>query len=286
MKKLFIWFGVLVVVEVGFWVFQNNQSNLSSDYKRAEYIISGQKIKLGDGTFTYFGNEVKTDLDKDGRKDIVFLITQKIEKEVRYFIVGALDTPRGFIGLNGMMIGDNIAPQTTELSQEVGKEGQIVVNYAIRNSGEDLSVRVSQGKSMWIKYDSENMGFGEVVQNFEGESAFNFKNSSPDLIQVELPYPGAVVGKEFSVLGKARGTWFFEASFPVVLLDKDGRILAQGIAQANGDWMTTEFVPFKADLKVNDPNYIGKGTLILKKDNPSGDSVRDASASFEINIEY
>ncbi len=113
-----------------------------------------------------------------------------------------------------------------------------------------------------------------------------YTNSSADLIQVELPFPDAVVGKEFSVLGKARGNWFFEASFPVVLLDKDGQILAQGIAQAQSDWMTTEFVPFKADLKVNDPNYIGKGTLILKKDNPSGDSVRDASVSFEINIEY
>ncbi|MHB0978063.1 MAG: Gmad2 immunoglobulin-like domain-containing protein [Minisyncoccota bacterium] len=117
-------------------------------------------------------------------------------------------------------------------------------------------------------------------------NAFTYTNATSDSIQVELPYPDAVVGKEFSVLGKARGTWFFEASFPVVLLDKDGQILAQGIAQANGEWMTTEFVPFKADLKVMNQNYIGKGTLILKKDNPSGDAVRDASVSFEINIEY
>lgn len=115
---------------------------------------------------------------------------------------------------------------------------------------------------------------------------FVYQNASADLIQVELPYPDAVVGREFSVLGRARGTWFFEASFPVVLLDKDGRVLAQGVAQAQKDWMTTEFVPFKADLKVTDSNYIGKGTLILKKDNPSGDSVRDASVSFEINVEY
>ncbi len=113
-----------------------------------------------------------------------------------------------------------------------------------------------------------------------------YTNASADLIQVELPYPDAVVGKEFSVLGKARGTWFFEASFPVVLLDKDGQVLAQGAAQAQGEWMTTEFVPFKIDLKVTNNDYIGKGTLILKKDNPSGDSVRDASVSFEINVEY
>ncbi len=118
------------------------------------------------------------------------------------------------------------------------------------------------------------------------ESGLVYKNSSADLIQVELPYPDAVVGREFSVLGRARGTWFFEASFPVVLLDKDGQVLAQGIAQAQSDWMTTNFVLFQTDLKVNNPNYTGKATLILKKDNPSGDSARDASVSFEINVEY
>lgn len=143
---------------------------VKSDYKKIPYLISGQSITLGDGIFNYFGNEIKTDLNSDGREDRVFLITQKIDTGVRYFIIGALDTPQGLVGLNGMMIGDNIAPQTTEVSREAGKEGQIIVNYAVRNPGETLSVQPSQGKSMWIKYDSKNMGFGEVVQNFEGES--------------------------------------------------------------------------------------------------------------------
>ena len=125
------------------------------------------------------------------------------------------------------------------------------------------------------------------------ELGFVYKNSNADLIQVSLPYPNAVVGKTFSVLGKARGSWFFEASFPVVLMDKDNKELARGVAKAQGDpagggvnWMTTEFVPFKADLKVLNQNYIGKGTLVLMKDNPSGDKARDASVSFGINVEY
>lgn len=143
---------------------------VKSDYKKISYIIGGRSINLGDGILTYFGNEIKTDLNADGREDRVFLITQKIDTGVRYFIIGALDTTQGYIGLNGMMIGDNIAPQTTEMSREVGKEGQIIVNYAIRNPGEALSIQPSLGKSMWIKYDSKDMGFGEVVQNFEGES--------------------------------------------------------------------------------------------------------------------
>ncbi len=112
-----------------------------------------------------------------------------------------------------------------------------------------------------------------------------YTNASADNIKIESPFPGAVTGKEFSVVGQARGTWFFEASFPVELLDKDGNVLASGIAQAQGEWMTTEFVPFKVDLKAPE-SYIGPATLVLKKDNPSGLPENDASISFPITVEY
>ncbi|MDO8590715.1 MAG: Gmad2 immunoglobulin-like domain-containing protein, partial [bacterium] len=70
----------------------------------------------------------------------------------------------------------------------------------------------------------------------------------------------------------ARGNWFFEASFPVMLTDWDGRIIAQGIATAKSEWMTTEFVPFEATLNftVDKNAYSNRGALILQKDNPSG----------------
>jgi len=47
-----------------------------------------------------------------------------------------------------------------------------------------------------------------------------------------------------------------------------------GIAQAEGEWMTTEFVPFKATLNFEKPS-VKTGKLILKKDNPSGLSQND-----------
>ncbi|MDQ5948887.1 MAG: hypothetical protein QG589_12 [Patescibacteria group bacterium] len=112
-----------------------------------------------------------------------------------------------------------------------------------------------------------------------------YTHASADLIVVELPFPGAVTGKTFSVIGKARGTWFFEASFPVVVLDKDGKVIATSIARAKKDWMTNDFVPFEADFKVPD-DYMGPATIVLKKDNPSGMADKDASISFPITIEY
>lgn len=112
-----------------------------------------------------------------------------------------------------------------------------------------------------------------------------YTNATPNDIVVTNPFPGAVTGKEVVVIGKARGPWYFEASFPVVLLDKNGNVLAQGPAQAEGEWMTEEFVPFKVSLMAPE-SYIGPATLILKNDNPSGEPERDKSVSFPITIEY
>lgn len=111
-----------------------------------------------------------------------------------------------------------------------------------------------------------------------------YVNSSADIITVDLPRIGAMMGKRFSVTGKARGSWFFEASFPVQVLDNNGNVLARGSAQAQGDWMTSDFVSFKVDLVVPD-SYSGPVTLVLKKDNPSGLPEHDASILFPVTIE-
>lgn len=77
-----------------------------------------------------------------------------------------------------------------------------------------------------------------------------------------------VLTSPLTVTGEAAG-WYFEASFPVQLLDGTGKIIAQGPAQAQGDWMTTNFVPFKATLTFAKP-ATATGTLVLRNDNPSG----------------
>ena len=117
------------------------------------------------------------------------------------------------------------------------------------------------------------------------KEGITYDNATSDLIQVELPFPGAVTGKSFSVIGKARGNWFFEATFPITVLDKDGKVLVQTYASAEGEWMTTDFVSFRGE--VNAPiDYIGPATLILHKSNASDMRELDASISFPINIEY
>lgn len=88
-------------------------------------------------------------------------------------------------------------------------------------------------------------------------------------VTVNAPLPNATVGKTFSVSGNAPGPWYFEATFPIQVRDKDGNLLAATHADAQTDWMTTGLVPFQATVNITD-SYKGPATLILLKDNPSG----------------
>jgi hypothetical protein len=90
-----------------------------------------------------------------------------------------------------------------------------------------------------------------------------------DLIRVESPEPNQTITSPLIIKGEARGYWFFEASFPVKLLDDEENLIALEIATAQSEWMTEEFVPFEAVVEFNDP-AAEKGILVFEKDNPSG----------------
>ena len=90
-----------------------------------------------------------------------------------------------------------------------------------------------------------------------------------DLIKIDNPRPNQIIESPLFIKGKARGNWYFEADFPVKLFDDNGYLLGITIAQALGDWMTEDFVPFSATLPFAVP-FTPKGRLILEKDNPSG----------------
>jgi hypothetical protein len=111
---------------------------------------------------------------------------------------------------------------------------------------------------------------------------------SNDSIIVFSPTKDEVISSPLVITGKARGQWFFEASFPVALVNWDGLIIAKGLAEARNDWMTNEYVLFKAELSFVNPameqDFTHRGALILKKDNPSGLPANDAS--LEIPVKF
>jgi len=95
----------------------------------------------------------------------------------------------------------------------------------------------------------------------------NIRISSPELDQT-LSFP-------LIIEGEARGNWYFEASFPISLLDDNGKEIALLVAQAQSDWMTTDFVPFKTIIDLTQLPETEKGVLVFYKDNPSGLSEND-----------
>ncbi len=90
-----------------------------------------------------------------------------------------------------------------------------------------------------------------------------------DLIRTNTPRPNQPISSPLVIEGEARGTWFFEGDFPIHLLDENGNTIGTTVAQAQGEWMTEDFVPFQAELEFSVP-VTNRGTLILEKDNPSG----------------
>jgi hypothetical protein len=116
------------------------------------------------------------------------------------------------------------------------------------------------------------------------------ENEIAQTIIVDSPKPNEIIKSPLIIKGKAKGNWFFEATFPVVLVDWDGKIISEGYVQAKGDWMTNNFVEFEGKLEFKNPafsntdinHFSHRGTLILKNDNPSG--LPENQLSFEIPV--
>ncbi len=104
-----------------------------------------------------------------------------------------------------------------------------------------------------------------------------------DLIKVTSPTPNQEVVGQLVIKGEARGSWFFEAEFPVVLKDPAGNRLGATIAVAQSEWTTNDFVPFEAVLEVH-PQLHTEGVLYLQKSNPTGDASYDDALEIPLSF--
>jgi len=88
----------------------------------------------------------------------------------------------------------------------------------------------------------------------------------------------------YEVKGSVTGSWFFEGSFPVKILDREGDVLGTVIARTDEDWMTEEEVSFSLVLDID---LEEESVLILKfmKSNPSALEENDDYAQMSITIE-
>jgi len=91
------------------------------------------------------------------------------------------------------------------------------------------------------------------------------------MIEVTSPLQNAQVTSPLSITGRARGGWYFEASFPIELRDANNVLIAKTVGQSQGDWMTENFVPFTATITFPAQPTGSQGMLTFQNDNPSGE---------------
>lgn len=148
---------------------------------------------------------------------------------------------------------------------------------------------VEQGNPVMESYprqctDAEGNHF---VEDVTADWQASYTNSSKDVIAVNNITAGDEIASPVTITGQARGYWFFEASFPITITDWDGRIIAEGHAEATADWMTEDLVPFTATIEFTKPKQTGlinRGAIILHRDNPSDLPKNDAALEIPVTF--
>lgn len=128
----------------------------------ATYIIDDEPAVLVDGSaemppapgamtptvVTMFSVAAQGDLDGDGVDDAaVLLVKESGGSGTFFYVAGALKRGNGYQGTNAVLLGDRIAPNTTNI-----RDGVLVHDYATRNPGEPMTARPSVGASIFLRY--------------------------------------------------------------------------------------------------------------------------------------
>lgn len=146
-------------------------------------------------------------------------------------------------------------PITNANNANNNNQGQQILNFA------DC---VAAGNPVQESYPRRCTGQGVTFTEDIGNEL-----EKADLIRIASPRPNQTVTSPLAITGEARN-WYFEATFPIKILDSQGSVLAQWYAQADGEWMTENFVPFTGELNFIVPQGETHGTLVLAKSNASG----------------
>lgn len=145
-------------------------------------------------------------------------------------------------------------------------------------------------KGEWVKHGNPSSpapisgcGSDPIGMKPKGDTDFQQRYEAQEKIKVTSLKPHDVISSPVEIEGEARGIWYFEGSFPIIIKSEEGDFLGQGIAYAQGEWMTEDFVPFHS-VATFDPKGNNSGYVVFKKDNPS--DLEEYDESIEIPIKF
>ena len=173
-KKLYILGGLVIVIAcaivVGYFFGTSHpatpvaiapqSASRTLDPLNTTYIIDGIPVTLVDGksaqsaapgsaetiTTQLFGAPVLGDVNGDGVNDAAVILVQTgAGSGTFYYAAVAVATSTGTVGTNAVLLGDRIAPDTTQIAN-----GIVTVNYADRKPTDPMSTPPSVGVSKYL----------------------------------------------------------------------------------------------------------------------------------------
>lgn len=111
-----------------------------------------------------------------------------------------------------------------------------------------------------------------------------YRSEEGVVIKLDRRLDNTVVTSPLTITGEVPGNWSFEGDFPVELRTIDGTVLATEPATLQGEWMTTNYVPFKVTLTFSNANDATAGQLVLHKSNASGLTEHDDKVTIPVRF--
>lgn len=186
--------------------------SIADDPKNCTYIIDGERFTLVDGEVkkeitsgsaskisvkVFDSWSTEGDVNGDGREDLLVLLTYNGGGGgTFYYVAIAINSDEGYSGTNAVLIGDRIAPQTSEI-----RDREIIVNYADRKPWESFSNRPSVGKSKYLVFKN-NILVEKEREALSKDNAFKIISKSIDENQID--------NLSVNILDGRDGVWYIE----------------------------------------------------------------------------
>ncbi len=172
-------------------------------------------------------------------------------------------------------LGDRLAIEGVAANQTAPTAFDILVSLKDRLPAEPMAAAPTQLRVLHFAYTESGLVMRDVI----------FGTVADPQVVIASPLPGAATPRSFTIAGAARGPWFFEANLPIDIKNATGTVLMTIPATAQGDWMTTELVPFSTLVELPADTLPGVYTITIKKDNPSGLPENDGSIEFPVIVQ-
>lgn len=141
----------------------------------------------------------------------------------------------------------------------------IVLVFGFIFFGDDVRNEDNGNDDEIINGDDSN---GEDNEDEDTVSDMTFESNKGVVLTLISPDGQSDLSCPLNISGSITGSWYFEADFPIRLINASGTELYTVIAQAQEDWMTEDDVEFNALVNCDDSQLTG-ASLVFVKDNVS-----------------